>query len=94
MFVKMCANCSKEFETRKSDGNVCYHCALQRITGGSPPEEGDFNTARLVSGTMTEDEERWLRQDLEAVEGGASHPDFEPEEWLDADYFDFEEGGY
>ena len=87
MFSNMCAGCSKEFKTRKSDGKICYDCALQRITGGSAPEEGDFNTARLVSGTMTEEEEGWLRSDLEAVEGGASHSAFEPEEWPD-DYYE------
>lgn len=94
MFTKTCATCLKEFETQKVDGNICYDCALQRVTGGSPPEEGDFNTARIASGTMTEEQERWLRMDLEAVEGGVSHPDFEPEEWPDDYEDDYEEGGY
>lgn len=87
MYIRICEKCAKKFETRKSDAETCYGCALKRITGGHAPEEGDFNTARLVSGTMTEEEERWLRSDLEAVEGGASHPDFEPEEWPD-NYYD------
>lgn len=94
MFDRTCATCTKQFTTSKSDGNICYDCALQRITGGNAPEEGDFNTAKLVSGTMTEEEEGWLRSDLEAVEGGVSHPDFEPEEWPDDDYYEEDEGGY
>ena len=93
LFTRTCETCTNEFQSRKNDATTCYDCALQRIAGGSPPEEGDFNTARIVSGTMSEEEEGWLRSDLEAVEGGVSHPDFEPEEWPEG-YDEFDEGGY
>lgn len=37
---------------------------------GLPPEEGDLNTDSL--GRLSEDEKKWLKQDLDAVERGVS----------------------
>ena len=95
MFTKTCATCLKQFETKKAQADICYDCVLKRITGGHAPEEGDFNTARLVSGTLTDEEEGWLRSDLQAVEGGRT---LEEEAYdfygHDPDIYDDEEGGY
>ncbi len=78
-----CTSCGKKFDQNSelqhlrsalatSSGAVCYGCALAEITKGRAPEEGDFNTARIVSGEMTDKEARWLQEDLRAVEEGRS----------------------
>jgi len=53
------------------------------------PEEGDFNTAAIQSGTMSAQERRWLQQDLESVEV-AEDPfeDWYEEDDPDGDYWE------
>ena len=46
----------------------CYSCTLLSLTRGLAPEEGDFNTASIQSGTITPQERQWLQEDLESVE--------------------------
>lgn len=92
MYNRTCDTCSKEFQTSKVDGDICYDCALLRVTGGSLPEEGDFNTARIVSGEMTEKQWRWLQEDLKSIEP-SEDPNFERDFSL-YDYDDVDEGGY
>ena len=61
--------------------HTCYSCVLDRITKGHCPEEGDFNSARIISGEMSDQERRWLQEDLRSVEsGGSSRWTPEPEE--------------
>jgi len=51
---------------------ICFDCALAEITGGRAPEEGDFNSARLVSGEISDQDLQYLDEDLRAVEEGRS----------------------
>lgn len=83
MFTRTCSVCSRTFETKKSEATTCYDCCLERLTGDRAPEEGDFNTARISSGQMTEQQERWLREDLESVDhsGEQEMYDEEPDRW-------------
>lgn len=77
-----CSSCGKKFQ-KLVDGNAgqsspsdqCYSCSLESLTKGSPPEEGDFNTARIRSGEMTEEERRMLWDDLKSVDWAACQPD-------------------
>jgi hypothetical protein len=68
MFTRICEACKTEFQTRKEKAEKCYRCHLKEITGGTAPEEGDFNTAMILSGQMSEQEESWLQEDLESVD--------------------------
>jgi hypothetical protein len=82
MSSQRCSVCGKSFQKNESgqvanlanvlgrdaSQQLCYNCALEKVTGGSCPEEGDFNTARLISGEMTDQERKWLMEDLRAVE--------------------------
>lgn len=74
--TKVCTGCGKEFRT-SNDSNHCYDCCLNDIAHGTAPEEGDFNTARIVSGTLSTQERRYLQSDLEQVECGMTTE----EEW-------------
>jgi hypothetical protein len=65
---------------RDSDKS-CYSCTLNRLTGGRFPEEGDFNSARLISGEISDRELSWLMAELRAVETGSSV--YEPYEEAD-----------
>jgi len=76
--VKTC-KCGTRFKTT-TDSDTCYDCALKSVTGGTPPEEGDFNTAGITSGTMSPQERGWLQQDLEGVEAQEDLQQDEPEE--------------
>jgi ribosome-binding protein aMBF1 (putative translation factor) len=88
-----CKVCGKTFnkyieevdESRDSSQDVCYDCALEFITGGTAPEEGDFNTASIRSGEMSDEERRILYEDLRKVDWAACQPDAEDdprdEEW-------------
>ena len=92
MSERKCSICGKIFQKHdlgqiadladvlgsETSGQLCYDCALQKVTGGSCPEEGDFNTARLISGEITDQELQWLQEDLRAVVTGRSScvPDF------------------
>lgn len=51
---------------------LCYVCALKSLIGNRVPEEGDFNSARLISGEIDDKELKWLMEDLRAVEQGRS----------------------
>ncbi len=82
-----CDTCKKSFKKLVEDGHtsaikqaisssdseehICYRCALERITKGNCPEEGDFNSAKIISGEMSDDERRWLMEDLRSVEAGS-----------------------
>jgi hypothetical protein len=96
MQTKACA-CGKPFQT-SNDSSRCYDCTLAQITGGMPPEEGDFNSAALQSGSMTEAQRRAFQRDLMAVELGyssaesmGSYPIVEEDECDDA-YRDLDDG--
>ena len=76
-----CSTCSKTFsknfhsqqdldEAEKNE-HTCYDCTLERLTNGQCPEVGDFNSASIISGEMTDDERRWLQEDLRSVEAGS-----------------------
>ncbi|MBN1169383.1 hypothetical protein JXA63_05870 [Candidatus Woesebacteria bacterium] len=67
IYERECPGCNTSFHSTHAEG-PCYNCALDSITHGMPPEEGDFNTASIVSGTLTEEEMEHLRKDLESVE--------------------------
>jgi hypothetical protein len=70
MYARICRKCEQRFETQRenTDDAICYRCALDRVSGNFPPEEGEFNTARIISGEMTEQEAQWLQEDLESVD--------------------------
>lgn len=74
--TKECSKCHKQFDT-SNDSTLCYNCTLEQVTNGFPPEEGDFNTAGILSGTLTKAERCNLQQDLESVELGRTTQ----EEW-------------
>lgn len=86
-----CGTCNKQFEAlddTSTEEPICYGCALDSITGGRAPEEGDFNSARITSGEMSEKEWKWLQEDLRAAETGRSIREYfcdEPEdiEWCE-----------
>jgi len=66
-----CETCGKNFQSQK-DSTICYTCSLKNLTGNNIPEEGDFNSARITSGEMTDQEMTWLYEDLRSVESGCS----------------------
>ena len=74
MTERECTECGKNFKSSKEKSSElkCYECELDLITGGRAPEEGDFNTAKITSGTLTSEEEKWLMDDLRAVEAGSN----------------------
>jgi hypothetical protein len=86
-YIVRCKNCRKQFERLYEERarDICYSCALKELCGNFVPEEGDFNSARIISGEMTEQEERWLQEDLKAVESGRSIREWdllpESQEW-------------
>ena len=74
MYTCKCEVCSKTFERLYEEmvRDICYGCALKEFCGNFAPEEGDFNSALIISGEMTEQDAKWLQEDLEAVETGRS----------------------
>ncbi len=79
-----CGTCKKQFEAlddSNTEEPICYGCALDSITGGRAPEEGDFNSARIISGEMSEKEWKWLQEDLRAAETGRSIREYEEIEY-------------
>lgn len=84
MKIVTCSICNKNFDFNpKVDSNIasavgrdseksCYSCALASLTGGRAPEEGDFNSASLISGEISDKELNWLMEDLRAAESGES----------------------
>lgn len=90
MHEAVCQTCGKEYQknsnvnrtlaeaTGRNSTDICYACALERITGGYAPEEGDFNSTHLISGEISDKELGYLMEDLRAVEEGRSiREDFE-----------------
>jgi hypothetical protein len=59
---------------------------LKHFAGNGAPEEGDFNSALLISGEMTDEQTRDLREDLLSVEQGRSI--VEPYDDTDEDWQD------
>ena len=84
MFERICIACGKNFKSQRKDSNTCYGCALEHITGGHSPEEGDFNTALVTSGEMSDADARQLQEDLEAVDHSGAAESYEE----DLDYYD------
>ena len=64
----VCGTCGKEFKSQRKDSTTCYGCALTRLIGNRAPEEGDFNSALLISGEMSDQDARQLQEDLESVD--------------------------
>jgi len=92
MFDRTCGTCDKNFKSQRKDGNTCFGCALERITNGQPPEEGDFNTALIVSGEMSDRNARQLQEELEAIDHcGAAESYEEDLVYHDDQYEDWQE---
>ena len=74
MYITTCKTCSEIFEVsdEKVERGICYNCTLKELCGDRPPEEGDFSSAMIISGDMSEKEWQLLQADLEAVESGRS----------------------
>lgn len=99
MRQQTCSVCRRSFEKNdkvndtlaeavgRDSRSICYGCALKEVTGGNPPEEGDFNSAHLISGEISDMNLKYLMEDLRNVELGRST--FEPyyedsdEDWID-----------
>lgn len=58
--VRTCTECSKKFRSWNTS-QKCYSCTLKEVCHGRPPEEGEFNTAAILSGTMTDEAEAELK---------------------------------
>ena len=69
---EVCGNIFQRTPDFSGTNNECKRCCLKDITGGLPPEEGDFNTAMLRSGEYTDEEYAALMQDLASVESGCT----------------------
>ena len=86
----VCVDCGKKFQSQKTDSKICFDCALENLIGDRAPEEGDFNSARITSGEISDDEARWLQEDLESVDHCAQErfeSQFEPYEEDDSWYY-------
>lgn len=49
---RKCTKCGKEFSSSNQSA-LCFECTLKDHCNGNPPEEGDFNTAGILSGTIS-----------------------------------------
>jgi len=95
---KVCIGCGESFRT-SNNSSKCYNCTLAEITRGAAPEEGDFNTAGIISGTLTALERESLQRDLSAVELGTNSDGLcgcdsgvgYRSGWRDDDYYDEDE---
>ena len=85
MYERTCKKCDKVFQSQKEDSTTCYGCALKHFAGNRAPEEGDFNSALSVSGEMSDQEARWLQEDLESVDHGGEE---ERQRSLCEDFYD------
>ncbi len=85
VFVEKICGCGKTFKT-SNNSEKCYDCTLKDFTNSNPPEEGDFYTAGIVSGTLTDQERYDMQQDLERIELGRTTQEEEDE---DPDDFDW-----
>ncbi len=91
MIIKTeCKDCGKTYHKnidgaersdRDSSRDSCYACALDSLTNGCCPEEGDFNSASIISGEMSDREQRELRRELEKVDWAACHADDEEDDY-------------
>ncbi|MDP2655848.1 MAG: hypothetical protein Q8P17_05050 [bacterium] len=74
MYITTCKTCSDIFEVsdEKVERGICYNCTLKELCGDRTPEEGDFNSAMIISGDMSEQQWKLLKADLESVESGRS----------------------
>lgn len=91
-----CSKCGKFFEQTESEwakymaivlgrdtsAELCYSCALEKLTPNTVPEESDFISALLMSGQMSDEDEKSLRQDMQDREEGRSHFERDEEEDL------------
>jgi hypothetical protein len=91
--IVTCSVCGKSYEKNsnvnstmaaavgRDSSHICYACALERITGGHAPEEGDFNSAHLISGEISDTDLGYLMEDLRYVEegGGKLRMDYDDE---------------
>ncbi len=64
----VCGTCGRHFSSQNKNSTICYGCALTRLIGNGAPEEGDINTALLVSGEMSDENAHSLQEDLESVD--------------------------
>lgn len=87
----VCGSCGRGFwrqdYLRNKKAPVCYRCTLERLTAECAPEEGDFNSALISSGEMTDQEVCSLQEDLRSVEPDGDE-EYEPEGFDDSDDFD------
>ena len=67
-FDRICQTCKKNFKSQRKDSTTCYGCALTELIGNRAPEGGDFNTALICSGEMTDEQAHSLQEDLESVD--------------------------
>ncbi len=84
MRERACSKCGKVFEQNESDwvtqmarvagrddkNQMCYDCALGKITHGLAPEEGDFNAGKLISGEMSDADIEAMQEDMASIEEG------------------------
>jgi hypothetical protein len=74
MYTVNCEKCGKEYQKNdqvaRDCEHICYECALSNLCGDGYPEEGDFNTARLQSGEISDQAFKQLRRELTAIEQG------------------------
>jgi len=84
--TKTCIGCGKSFQT-SNGSDKCYNCILDDICHGNPPEEGDFNTAGVVSGTLSVQERRSLQSELESAELGRTTEEEYGDEDEDEEYY-------
>jgi hypothetical protein len=89
-----CCKCGKLYQKNeqvaKDCEHICYNCALERLCGGCCPEEGDFNTALLQSGEISDQMLKELQRELVAVERGSSCHIYEDND-TDQEAVDYEE---
>lgn len=79
-----CKECYNKFikrvdslRDRDPSNDICYACALDSMTEGRCPEEGDFNSAAIISGEVRESDEvqRMIMEDLRKVDWAACQED-------------------
>ena len=63
-----CTTCGKRFQSQKVNSTTCYGCALTRLIGNGAPEDGDINSALLISGEISDQNARQLQEDLESID--------------------------
>lgn len=92
-YIVRCKSCRRQFERLYEEmaRDICFKCALEELCGNFPPEEGDFNSAMIISGEMTKQEEEWLQEDLEAIDHSRAESEWSRmvEEYDDADHWDY-----